>query len=467
MDNFIPPQSLASPVLDNNQPPAAGNFPIPPKKKSPLLLIIAVVLVLALTAGLGYYFYINKRQENTEVTLSYWGLFEPTSVYQQVIADYEKENPRVKIIYEMQGLSYYRERLQAALAKNEGPDIFRIHQSWVPMMGNYLSPMPAVIYDAATFEKTFYPSAKESLKFQNQYVGIPLMYDGLSLYYNEDLFKAVGRTPPKTWSELKSAACDLTTKDSQGKIKTAGVALGVTGNVDHWSDVLGLMILQNGGDLINPTSNLSSDALTFYTLFSSSQACEGETSNPGAVWSSTLPTSTYFFATGNLAMYFAPSWRSFEIKTLNPNLNFKIVPVPQLPETNITWSSYWVESVAKSSTKSKEAWDFLKYLSSPDVLKKLYATESNLRLFGEPYPRVDMADLLKSQPMVGPFIEQAPFAKNWYLSSNTSDNGINKQIIKYFEDAVNAVNIGGDAVSALNTVQQGIVQVLGQYGILK
>jgi len=425
--------------------------------------------------------FLKRNASQTKITLTYWGLFEPPSVLQQVIADFEKSHPKVKINYSQENLKLYRERLQAALARNEGPDIFRIHQTWVPMLGNFLAPMPTTIYDAATFERTFFPSVRETLRWQGQYVAIPLGIDGLALFYNEDLFQARGKTPPRTWGELKKVACELTTKDEQGKIRTAGVALGTTKNVDGWSDILGLMMLQNGVDLVNPAycsqetggalesgeSCLGRDALAFFALFAGNQACEEEGMTIGTVWNDLMPTSTYAFATGNLAMYFGPSWRVFEIKELNPNLNFKIIPVPQLEGKNIAWASFWVEAVSKNSKHQAEAWEFLKYLSSKEVMQKLYQAQSSLRLFGEPYSRVDLAASLKGQPLVGAFVEQAPYAQSWYLSSRTGDNGLNDQVIKYYEDAVNAVNLGEDPLAALTTASQGIAQILRQYGVAK
>lgn len=494
---------IPTPTYKPVSPPAPVSATVLPKKKPNLKLILLIMAIIILVLGMVYLIKIISSStstssqtaifssistfvkgklpiKKTSVTITYWGLFEPSSAFQQVIADYEKDHPGVKINYVQENLKLYRERLQAALERKEGPDIFRIHQTWVPMFGSLLSAVPQTTYNNSTFEKTFYPSAKESLKYNGQYVAIPLMVDGLSLFYNEDIFKAKGKVPPTTWGELKKAACELTVKDEQGKIRTAGVALGTTNNIDHWSDILGLMMLQNSANLANPAACsenagggegsqtcLGRDALTFYTLFISDKACADEGVNVGAVWNSILPTSTYSFATGSLAMYFGPSWRAFDIKSINDKLNFKIVSVPQLPGGVVNWSSYWAEAVSKDSKYQAEAWEFLQYLSSDKVLQKLYQTESSLRLFGEPYSRVDMAAQLQAQPMVGPFVEQAPFAKSWYLSSNTFDNGINEQIIKYYEDAVNAVNKGTNPLSALSTATQGVTQVLRKYGLAK
>lgn len=399
----------------------------------------------------------KKPSSGGETAITYWGLFEPTEVFRQVIADYEQDHPGVKINYAMQDVKYYRERLQAALARGEGPDIFRFHQTWVPMLGENLSPLPTSVYSAAEFEQIFYPSAKETLKYRGNYVGVPLMFEGLALFYNEDLFRAAGVAPPQTWDQLREAAVKLTVRDSQGKIRTAGAALGTTTNVDHWSDILGLMMLQNGASLANPSSSLGVDALSFFALFTTVDR----------VWDETLPSSTYAFATEMLAMYFGPSWRIFEIKELNPDLNFKVIPVPQLPNGQIAWASFWAEGVSQSSAHQEEAWVFLDYLSSPETLERLYQAQAALRGFGEAYPRVDMADKLKTQPYVAPYIEQAPYAQSWYLASRTADGetGINSRIIKYFEDAVNAVNQGGDPATALQTTAQGVAQVLRQYNL--
>ncbi len=93
-------------------------------------------------------------------------------------------------------------------------------------------------------------------------------------------------------------------------------------------------------------------------------------------------------------------------------------------------------------------------------MQKLYQTQSQLRDFGEPYSRVKMADQVASDPLVAPFIQQAPKAKSWYLCSRTWDNGINDTMIKYFEEAVNS----GDT-EALATAAQGVGQTLAQYGL--
>jgi len=422
------------------------------KKLLPILLILIVVLA----AGYAIYkFGLPRLRGVQEVTLSYWGLWEPDEVMKEVLAEWEKEHPKIKINYTRQSHREYRERLQSALARNEGPDLFRFHIAWLPMFKNELEPVPASVMSASQFESLYYPVMTTNLRSGGDYLGIPLEVDSLALFYNQEIFQAAGKLPPASWDELRKLAIELTTRDETGKIQTAGVALGTTGNVEHWPDILGLMMIQNGANLANPTGNLARDALVFYTIFSKTDR----------VWDDTLPDSTLAFATGKVAMYFGFSWDVFEIKAINPNLDFRVVSAPQLPGTDTAWASFWVEGVAKKSGLKEEAWEFLKFLSSPEITEKLYQAESKVRLFGEPYARVDMASRLKSDPMVAPFIDQAPKAETWYLCSRTWDNGLNDRMIKYFEDAVNAVNADTDPDEALQTAASGVSQLLSQYGV--
>ncbi|MEK7112240.1 MAG: extracellular solute-binding protein, partial [Patescibacteria group bacterium] len=293
-------------------------------------------------------------------------------------------------------------------------------------------------------------------------VGIPFMYDGLAFYINEEIFEKAGKSPPATWDDLRQLAIQLTSKDEQGAITQSGVALGRTENVDNWPEILGLMMLQNGVSMRSPEGKLAEDALTFFSVFSSVDG----------VWDATLPPSTVAFASGKLAMYFGPSWRAFEIRQQNPNLKFKTVPLPQLPKANpkepdVAYASYWVEGVWARSKNKDAAWEFLKFLSSKESLEKMYQNAAKLRLFGEPYPRSDMASLLTSDPILGALVLQAPNAQSWYLASRTFDGptGINSQINKYFEDAINSVNSGTPASKALEVVAEGVKQVLSQYGL--
>ncbi len=461
------PVPEGSPVI--KAPPAPGvtgtpETPPPPKKGFPkIALILVVVLGLVALGFLLVKFVLPWIREEKEITLTWWGLWEDQTTVASLITEYEGTHPKVKITYVKQSPQDYRERLTSALATETGPDIFRFHNTWVPMFKNELDKMPASVMTAAEYAEIYYPVVSSDLASGTGLVGIPLGYDALTMYINEDIFTSAGKIPPTTWDDLRQTAIELTAKDDKGIITQAGVSLGRTENVDHWPEILALMMLQNGAKLSNPTSKLAEDALVFYTVFASVDG----------VWDETLPPSTVAFAGGKVAIYFGPSWRAFEIKLQNPDLNFRTYPLPQLPkasssQSDVSYATYWVEGVWTRSKKKEAAWEFLKFLSSKSSLEKLYQNAAQTRTFGEPYPRVEMQELLETDPIVGSIVSQAPDAQSWFLQSRTFDGptGINSQINKYYEDAINAVNSGVRADKALETVASGVSQILSQYGLV-
>jgi multiple sugar transport system substrate-binding protein len=397
----------------------------------------------------------SSRSAGKQVELVYWGLWEPESVITSLIAEYKKENPNVNIQYTQQSHKDYRERLQSSLAKGEGPDIFRFHSTWVPMMQKELSAAPNKVASEINLKNSYFSVVSDDLVVGGQTAGVPIGFDSLVLYYNTEMLREANETPPSTWEELRTLAKKLTVTDSSGKIKKAGVALGTTNNVDNWSDILGLMLLQNGADPAQPEESLAGDAIEFYSIFSLSDK----------VWDETLPNSTYAFATEKVAMIIAPSWRAFQINKINPDIQYKAVPAPQLPGDKVGWATYWAEGVWSKSKNEEEAWKFLQFLSTKKALNTFYNSASEIRAFGEPYPRVDMAAQIEDDPIAGAVVEQGSYAKSWYLSSRTWDNGINDKIIKYYENGVNSYLEGDPLKKVVPTINSGVKQVLSQYGL--
>ena len=67
--------------------------------------------------------------------------------------DWEEANPGVKVEYLRQSKEEYRERLQSALARGEGPDVFRFHNTWLPMLREELAPLPPSVMSSSEFEE--------------------------------------------------------------------------------------------------------------------------------------------------------------------------------------------------------------------------------------------------------------------------------------------------------------------------
>lgn len=462
-----PIEAPADPSADGPPPPFAEN-----DNKKKFIVFGGVGLVILLFIIFVFNLISSGKPKNPQaVTLNYWGLWEDKEIMQPIIDDYKKIHSNVTVNYMKQDPKQYRDRLKVAADKGDGPDIFRFHNTWVPMLKSYLSAMPQNVYSTSDFEKTFFPVATADLKTNGNIYGIPLMIDGLLLFYNDDMLKGANVTVPSTWIDVQNTLPKLTVKQN-GKIVTAGIAMGTAENIEHFSDILALMMLQNGtkleqsllscADPSNTTCGI--ETLTYYRKIAET---------PNNSWDETLDNSIVAFAGGKVAMIFAPSWEIYTIKTLSPNLNFKTAKMPQLPCdkqpcATVNWGTYWVEGVSSKSKYQKEAWEFLKYLSDINTMKKLYELEVKSRpLFGEPYSRVDLAKSLADNPYIGPLMAEAPTMKSFYLASRTNDGdtGLNSTLITYLKNAVNSLSAGVSSETAVKTANEGFKQVYIRFGL--
>ncbi len=453
----------------------------PPKKRFHWMRWVSVGLSVLIVVGIGLFAWqklkkdsgqdlkpklteVKPEPKKSDVKLVYWGLWEEGRVMKPLLDKFKKETG-ITVEYVQKSPRDYRLVLESAIKEGKGPDVFRFHNTWVPMLKEELDDVPADVYSAEEFAQTFYPVAVRDLSWQGRLKGVPLEIDGLVLFYNKDLLAKAGldKDLPTNWDQLAKQARQLTTYGEGGKINVAGVALGTVNNVDHWSDVVGLMFYQNGVEMEKlDTSldaqgrNLAADVLRYYTHFVTG-------SKP--TWSEDLPPSTVMFGSGRLAFYFGPSWRAFEFA--KNGVNFGIINVPKIPGDNSEWASYWAEGVSVRSKYKKEAWELVKFLSQAQNLRLFFNEAKKYRLFGEPYARQDMREELAKDPYLSALAAAAPNMKSYYFASFTHDQGLNDRINDALGFGITQVLSGKEPEGAIREVKRKIDQILASYGVIK
>ena len=383
-----------------------------------LVIILSALLVLGLAVGILYLFREKipflapiLAPGREEITLTYWGLFEPEEVIEPLIAKYQEEHPNVTINYQLQSyptFARYKETLYARLGQEGGgPDIARVHATWIPQLASRLSPLPSSVIPPSEFGETFYPVVKDLCQAQGSIYCLPLMYDGLVLLYNKDLFReAAISAPPQTWREFREVAVKLSQwedNDPKGKILQAGAAIGAASNINYASDILGLMLSQSEVNIPQQlSSQAAEDVFAFYTNFV----------RKDHVWDETLPSEVSAFLSGKVGMIFVPSWEIARLRQASLNFDFGVAAVPQVPKlegglTDVGWSNFWVEAVSSSSPHPEEAWKFLKFLSEQESQKELFDRAVQIRGAAFPYARRDLRSLLSQDKNFGPVVKWA------------------------------------------------------------
>jgi multiple sugar transport system substrate-binding protein len=256
--------------------------------------------------------------------------------------------------------------------------------------------------------------------------GLPLSVDTLAMFYNRDLFNNVGISQaPAYWNkEFLQDIKKLTRQNENKEIVQAGAALGGGDNINRFSDILSVLMLQNGAVMMNdnnqvtfntvPTTmkdsgyNPGLEALRFYTDFANP-------TKESYSWNSTLPNSLEMFISGNLAIMFSYAYDLPTIKTRAPKLNFSVAKLPQIegnPATNINFANYWVEAVSKKSKHPNEAWDFIQFITKAEQAK------SYLEKTKKPTALRSLVATQKSDNEIGVFVDQVLTAKSWYKGGN-------------------------------------------------
>ncbi len=386
------------------------------EKKKKFIKIIGIVLGFTIVLSILTMLLSNSEPKQEELT--FWGFWEEEEVMHPLIEKYEIENPGVKITYAVQPLKNYESILytrleQAEVSKEPAPDIAMIHNSWTPKFGKYLSPLPQSVMSREEYAKEFYPTALEDFTASNgEIYAIPLQIDGLMIIYNKKLLREAGYdAPPTDWDSFMEAAEKLTKRNSNGKITQAGVAIGSARNITHSTDILFYFYLQNLAPILNKdktiidlTSERALNAFDKYCSFANEQ---------NSTWATYLPNDLSYFVDGKLAMMFGTSWRTLEILEYTKDIEFGLAPLPRLTNNDeVYYSTYWGTSVSKTSKNALEAWKFVKFLSEPEQLRRLYQNAAKTRTFGEPYSRVSMNRELAENEYTKALAYMAPFMKS-------------------------------------------------------
>lgn len=404
--------------------------------------VLGFLILLLLIGGAGAFYYYRYQPLGTAVdpsqtvTINYWSVFERREDIQPLLDEFQEKNPGITVVYEQRNVRNYRQQLENIAGTPQGPDVFRFNNSWVKTVRKVLAPIPADLMTTLNPQENYYPVVTDDLKNElGSYLGVPLMYDGLALFYNTQLLRDAGiGAPPADWDAIMNRetgiARRLTVQGGAQGIEVAGIGMGTTNNVDHWQDLFALLMLQADANLAlpNKTREYTESALRFF-----------RSGVEVGAWSSSMPRTTEAFAQGKLAMMFGVSWRAFEIQAANPDLQFAVAPIPQLPGSKIGYANYWIEGVAVSSPAAEQAaaWKLLQFLSEKEQLVRRFGLQSAKRLFGEPYPRKDLAANLSQNQYLNGILDSADQAQSWYLADKTFGDGFNDQLAREYEEFIN------------------------------
>lgn len=448
------------------------------------LLLLLFTLTISMT---GLSCKNQKSQDQQQITITMWHLFDSEEAFQPIIKAYQQKNPNVKINFVQKDYSEYEDDVLDALAEGVGPDILLIRNDWLDRYYKKLAPMPNGLIstgdkqkrsDLDVFKASMVPVVSEDAIMDNKIYALPLYVDTLALYYNAGIFKelynqyskandlkkaAFFAQPPGTWEDVIEITKILTQKDGDN-IKRAGIALGTSQNISQPTDILYALMLQNHTKMVaddkkSAAFNLSikketgepvypgTQALDFYTSFSNS-AKETYT------WNASMPKDADAFAQGKLVMMLDYSFLQKTLLQIAPNLNYGIAPFPQIKDatTSVDYASYWMETVTKNSKNPEVAWDFIKSISN-SLDTYLSASHRPSPAKSDLVPEVNQRVANKGKT----FAFQAMTAQDWFKGRYPL------KVDKIFSDLIDSAVVYKQPLqNAIDTAANKVTNLLGR-----
>jgi multiple sugar transport system substrate-binding protein len=424
-------------------------------------------------------------------SLEYWRTDDPSSAFDEIITEYRKVYPNVEVHLTTFRADVYEQELLEALAEDRGPDLFSIPNVWMTAWKNKIQPMPEeVVLPARVVNEQkqvvtvnqkntmltvrqlieqyveaipddvvmLAPTSDPKIQPKNAIYGLPLSFDTLAMFVNNDLLKKAGiEAPAKTWRDFQDQVRSLTVLNGDGTIAQAGAAIGVAQNVRHSADLISVLMMQNGAEMTDASGYARFDrftpetannpltpgasALIFYQSF-------GRKGASTYTYDTTMQDSLDAFVGGAAAYYFGYPQDANVIRDRAPRLDFSVAALPQVDtadKANI--AHYPVEVVSAASPQRGIAWHFLQFAARADNV------DSFLNATNRPTALRSVIASQLTNPLIEPFANQVLTGRSWYrgMDWTKAEQAIETMIETYptvrrpdyqpiVADAANAVN---------------------------
>jgi ABC-type glycerol-3-phosphate transport system substrate-binding protein len=412
-------------------------------QRKPISFLIITVFISSIILFPGC---LRKKGEGVStkpsepVTLTFYGLFDKESAYDDMIRSFEDNHPNFFIEYKkFTDPEAYLDLIINELAEGEGPDLFMMHNSWFPRHYKKLTAAPEGSVTPELFRSLFVDVAAKDMIIPNELGkenvwGMPLYIDTLALFYNdehiEDTIPERGR-PGDTWEEIVQDVIALNRSDNSfSRFERSGLALGRHDNILRAFDILMMMFLQHKVDFYNDDltktllggSKNATAALNLFTSFALPSK-QNYSWNEFLSEKDSAEKEIEAFARGKVSMIFGYSYAYNDIRNQIEILRLesedkidiqdvKVQEAPQVFDTDATgetreaYASYFAPVVSRTSEYPKEAWDFLISMANEDDLRA-YNEETN-----RPSALRSLINEQTADPIYGPFAAQVGYAKS-------------------------------------------------------
>lgn len=357
------------------------------------------VLLLAVLAGCA------RGDKDKREVVRFWAMGYEGEVVAQLIPEFERRNPGIKVDLQQMPVLSAHEKLLTAFAGDALPDVTPLGNTWIAEFAQLdaLAPLDARIAATPGFDAAdFYRGAWDSGVVDATTYAVPWYVETRIPFYRKDLLQAAGvEEIPASWAQWKAAMQAI-------KREVGPERYAILLPLNEFEPLLNLAIhdplLRDGGRYGNFRSAGFRQTLTFYKgLFDDGLAPKIGNTAISNVWDE--------FGKGLFSFYISGPWNIAEFKKrLPPELAGKWgtmpLPGPAGPGASVAGGTSFV--IFRKSQHKDAAWKLIAYLASPEVQIRFHGITGNLpprrspwsdpRLANDPYAKAFRSQLERAVP---------------------------------------------------------------------
>ncbi|PLS03204.1 ABC transporter substrate-binding protein [Neobacillus cucumis] len=325
---------------------------------------------------------VKKQKETNKKVLTFWrnnGNAAENKAYEELVSSFEAIHPSIKVRMKTFPYSDYEIRLRTELATGNPPDVLTIDSPTLALYANTGSLLSIDSYMRKEGHIEDIPeSTLKGMSFQGDIYLAPLVESSIALFYNKRLFKEAGipfpssdPNKPMTWEEVREMAKKLTNlnKGVYGIDPAQGFNDGESPAYFKMP-----LLWQFGADVLSPDGSTASGYLDSKEALKALQFYQ-DLYYKDKVAAFELPPDP--FVSGKLAMTVLGSWTLKELENsskLKFGEDIGVAPLPR-EKDQVVPNGGWALGISSRTKNSKEAWEFIKYVTSYEGIKK-YVNET-------------------------------------------------------------------------------------------
>lgn len=315
-------------------------------------------------------------------TVVFWNNWDGSRAEQlrTVLDSFEAAHPGIKVENVTLTSSTTTQRMLAAVASGEVPDLYMTGSNDVSQWASLGALMPLDDYvarDNLDLDGIFYASSIEGSRYNGDLIQLPFKIPtSLAVWYNRSLFTEAGLdpdNPPKTWQELEAAAMALTKRE--GDVITQhgfNVCINCTTAAEN---AFNEWLSRNGGNLL--TADAKDVAFdnergieTLRWMVDFSNRTSGSWSNAVEQYGSTFAEVRPSFYAGKVAMImdgpFLYNIMKAEAPDMLDDIGVFVAPINGAnPDAKQRYLGYGVPGygIPTGAKAPDEAWELLKFIA--------------------------------------------------------------------------------------------------------